>query len=139
MHLWNFMSFLIIIIIIIISIFRFFLSFFITSSHDLMRGINEPCREKTGLFAYVKTKTQISLAVTAKLISVFVFATRILQSLYFLNTKFQASRHLLWLYSLVYVDLVGNPEDQFSHNEAQIRKKGWEALIMSTLKSIHTA
>ena len=29
------------------------------------------------------------------------FATRIVQSLYFLNTKFQASSHLLWLYSLV--------------------------------------
>ena len=26
--------------------------------------------------------------------------------------------HLLWLYSLVMSDLVGNPEDRFSHNEA---------------------
>ena len=34
-------------------------------------------------FAYAKTKTQI----TAKLISAFVFATRIVQSLYFLNPK----------------------------------------------------
>ena len=56
-----------------------------------------------GLFAYAKTKMQISFAVTAKLISVFVFATRIVQSLYFLNPKFQASSHLLWLYSLVCV------------------------------------
>ena len=32
---------------------------------------------------------------TAKLISVFVFATWIVQSLYFLNPKFQASSHLL--------------------------------------------
>ena len=47
--------------------------------------------------------TQISFAVTAKLISAFVFATRIVQSLYFLNTKFNASRHFLWLYSLVCV------------------------------------
>ena len=47
------------------------------------------------LFAYAKTKTQISFAVTAKLISAFVFATRIVQSLYFLNTKLQASSHLL--------------------------------------------
>ena len=39
--------------------------------------------------------------ITAKLISAFVFATRIVQSLYFLNPKFQASSHLLWLYSLV--------------------------------------
>ena len=39
------------------------------------------------IFAYAKTKTQISLAVTAKLISAFVFATRIVQSLYFLSPK----------------------------------------------------
>ena len=39
-------------------------------------------------FAYAKTKTQISFAVTAKLISAFVFATQIVQSLYFLNTNF---------------------------------------------------
>ena len=55
----------------------------------------EPRREKTVFFAYAKTKTQISFAVTAKLISVFVFATRIVQSLPFLNTKFQASSHRL--------------------------------------------
>ena len=55
----------------------------------------EPRREKTVCFAYAKTKTQIRFAVTAKLISAFVFATRILQSLFFLNTKFQASSHLL--------------------------------------------
>ena len=54
-------------------------------------------------FAYAKTKTQISCAVTAKLINAFVFATRILQSLYFLNPKFQAFSHLVWLYSLVCV------------------------------------
>ena len=51
----------------------------------------------------MKTKTQISFAVTAKLISAFVFATRIVRSLYFLNMEFHASSHLLWLYSSVYV------------------------------------
>ena len=40
-------------------------------------------------------------SVTAKLISAFVFATSIVQSLFFLNPKFQASSHLLWLYSPV--------------------------------------
>ena len=55
------------------------------------------------IFAYAKTKTQISFAVTAKLISVFVFATRIVQSLDFLNPKLQVSSHLLWLYSQVCV------------------------------------
>ena len=39
----------------------------------------------------------------ASLISAFVFATRIVQSLYFLNLKFQASRHILWMYSPVCV------------------------------------
>ena len=42
---------------------------------------------------------QISSAVTAQLISTFVFTTQIVQSLYFLKPKFQASSHLLWLYS----------------------------------------
>ena len=42
------------------------------------------------------------------------------KSLYFLNTKFQASSHLLWLYSRFVSDLVGNPEDLFSQNEAKL-------------------
>ena len=54
-------------------------------------------------FCTCETKTQMSFAVTAKLISVFVFATRIVQSLYFLNPRFQASNHLLWLYRPVCV------------------------------------
>ena len=56
--------------------------------------------------------------VTAKLISTFVFARRIVQSLYFLNTKLQASSHLLWQYSLIYVQPGQKP--RFSHNEAHI-------------------
>ena len=54
-------------------------------------------------FAYAKTKTQIRFAVTAKLISAFVFAFWKVQYLYFLNMKFQASSHLVWLYSPVCV------------------------------------
>ena len=46
---------------------------------------NEPRREKTGFLHMRKKKTQISLAVTAKLIGAFVFATRIVQSLYCRN------------------------------------------------------
>ena len=57
---------------------------------------------------------------TAMLISTFVFATLLVQFLYFLNTKFQASSHLLWLYSLVCVGPGRNPEDRFSHDGAQI-------------------
>ena len=50
-------------------------------------------------FYICENKTQISLAVTAKLISAFVFATKIVQP----NTKFPASSQLVWLYSLVCV------------------------------------
>ena len=60
--------------------------------------------------------------VTAKLISAFVFAIRKVQFLFYLNLKFQASSHLLWLYSPFVSDLVGNPEDRFSHNEAHMDK-----------------
>ena len=45
--------------------------------------------------AQAKTKAQISFAVTANLISAFVFATRIVQFLYFLKPKFPASNLLL--------------------------------------------
>ena len=52
-----------------------------------------------------KQKTQISCAVTAKLISAFVFATRIVLFLFFLHVypKFQASRFRLSMYGLVCV------------------------------------
>ena len=46
---------------------------------------------------------QMKLSVTAKLISAFVFATSIVQCLFYLNPIFQASSHLLWVYSLVCV------------------------------------
>ena len=65
--------------------------------NDMSRVMRKP------VFAYAKTKTQISCAVTAQLISAFVFAIRIVQSLYYINPKFQASGHLLWLYSPVCV------------------------------------
>ena len=55
---------------------------------------NEPRREKNVL------QTQISFAVTAKLISAFVFASWVVHYLYFLNKKFQASSHLQWLCKL---------------------------------------
>ena len=54
-------------------------------------------------FAYAKTKTKISCAVTAQLISTFVFATWIVRPLFYLNPTFQAPSHLLWLYNPVCV------------------------------------
>ena len=71
-----------------------------------------------------KTKAQISFAVTAKLISAFVFATWIVQSLFFLNPKPQASSHLLCLYSSVCVRPVRKPHCWFSHDAAHIFMSG---------------
>ena len=53
------------------------------------------------MFAHAKTKAQISCAVTAQLISAFVFATWIEQFLLFLNPKFQASSLFSRLYRSV--------------------------------------
>ena len=72
---------------------------FLKFNHSL--DINEPHHEKNRIFAHTKTKAQISCAVTAQLISAFVFATRIVESLFFLNPKFQANSHILRLYRLV--------------------------------------
>ena len=52
---------------------------------------------------------------TAKLISAYVFATRIVQFFYFLNPKFPVSSHLLCLYSPV-----RKPDCWFSHEVAHI-------------------
>ena len=42
-------------------------------------------------------------------LSSFVFATRIVLSLYFPNTKLQAANHFVWLYGLVCVGPGGKP------------------------------
>ena len=63
--------------------------------------------------AYAKTKTQISFAVTMKLISAFVFTTVIVQLLYFLHPIFQASSLFLWWYRPVYVRSVQKPHCWF--------------------------
>ena len=63
------------------------------------------------IFAYAKTKTQISFAVTPKLISTFVFATWIVQFLYYLNPKFQASCLFCGCTARFVWDLVRNPEE----------------------------
>ena len=39
---------------------------------------------------------------------------------YFLNQKFQASRHLLWLYSQVVSDPVENLKNMFSHDAGHL-------------------
>ena len=86
------------------------------------------------IIAYAKTKTQISFAVTAKLISVFVFATWIVQSLYFLNPKFQASSHLQWLSSPVCVRPGRNPRRPVFWRRGSNDCQSWKSFLLSSLE-----
>ena len=71
-------------------------------------SFNMGCVMRKSVLAYAKTKVHISFADTAQLISAFVFATLIVQSLYFLNLKFQASGQP-WLRVWFVSDLVEKP------------------------------
>ena len=63
-----------------------------------------PPHEKTYFLSTEnKGADQLHGTVIAKLISAFVFAPLIVQSLYFLNPKFEVSSHLLLLYSRICV------------------------------------
>ena len=90
-----------------------------------MNGVRDKCAApwENQQSAYAETKTQISFAVTAKLISAFVFATRIVQILLYLTPKFQASSHLLLLCSPVCVRPVRKPHCWFSHEVAQMSSR----------------
>ena len=84
---------------------------FISSSRvgmdeNLKKQIYEPLHQKTNNLHMQKQRC----AVIAQLISAFVFATQIVQCLFFLNLKFQASSLLLRLYSLVCVGPGLNPK-----------------------------
>ena len=81
-----------------------------------MKMKNEPPQVKSNNQHRRKQKAQISFAVTAKLFNAFVFATRIVHFLYFLNPKFPASNHL----RLVSVRPGRKPNCCFSHAQAQI-------------------
>ena len=59
--------------------------------------------------------------VIVQLISPFVFAAQRVQSLYSINTKFQASIHLLYSCTARFVsDLVENAKDRFSYKVADM-------------------
>ena len=94
-------------------------SWFVLSCSDMQILLLtlEPPHEKTNNLHRQKTKPQISFAVTAKLISAFVFATQ-MQFLFFINPKFQASGLLLCLSSLVCVRPAWKQNCWFSHTQA---------------------
>ena len=79
----------------------------------------EPRCEKTA-FCICKNKDADQLRGNPEADHAFVFATQIGQYLYFLNPKFHASSHLLWLYSLVCVRPGLKPECWFSHDATHI-------------------
>ena len=72
-------------------------------------------------FAYAKTKTHISCAVTAQQISVFVFATQIVQALLYLNPTFKLLACFCDCTSRFVSYLVGIPDCWFSHAQAHVR------------------
>ena len=88
-----------------------------TNSNTIGTGniTNEPPRGKTN-----NLQTQISFAVTAKLISTSVFTTRIVQFLLYLNLEFQASSSFLCLYRPICVGPGRKPHCWFSHEVAQM-------------------
>ena len=63
------------------------------------------------------------------------FATRIVQSLYFLNLKFQASSHLVWLYSLVCVGPGWKPRRLVFSQRSSYIFLSWATLLMSYVPS----
>ena len=88
--------------------------------------------------AKAKTKMQISFAVAAKLISAFVFAIRIVQFLFYVKPKFQASSFFLCLYRPVCFGPVRKPHCWFSHKAAQILLYSGPKVCTSQLYGIRT-
>ena len=84
-------------------------------SFRALKPSNEPPRGKTNNLHRRKQRRR-----SASLISAFVFATRIVQFLFYLNPKFQASSSFLCLYSPVCVGPVRKPHCWFSHEAGQI-------------------
>ena len=78
-------------------------------NYELSRDVRKPD------FCICENKDADQLRVTAKLISAFVFATRIVQSLRNFKPLAIFCSCEAWFVS----DLVWNPEDRFSHNKAQ--------------------
>ena len=100
------------------SVFSFSLMLIFSTFSSTSQHVSRVMRKPT--ICICENEDAFSFAVTAKLISAFVFATWIVQYLYFLNPKFQASSHLQQLYSLVCVRTGQKPHCWLSHFEAQV-------------------
>ena len=74
---------------------------------------------------HMQNQRRRSASRQAKLISAFVFATRIVLSLFYLNPKSKGSRIHLYMCSSVCVRPVQNPHCWFSHEMAQIQVCSW--------------
>ena len=83
-----------------------------------------------------KPKAQISFAVIPKPISAFVFSTRKLQFIFFLNTKHPASSHLLCLYCTVCVEPVGKPHCWFSQDTVHTLVSANWNMCASTFRNV---
>ena len=88
---------------------------------------------KNIVFTFSKTKMQISCAVTAQLISVFVFASWIEDSSSSLMRNFKLIVIFCDCTGWFVLSLVGNPEDRFSHAPADMSKV-WKDPVCSLLK-----
>ena len=75
---------------------------------------------RNSTFSICENKDADQLRGNRKADHAFVFPTRIVQSLFFLNPIFQVSSYLLWLYSLVCVGPGRKPECGFFHVAAQL-------------------
>ena len=87
---------------------------------------------------------QISCAVTAQRMSDFVFAIRIVQSLYYIIRNFKPLAIFCGCTAWFVSDLVENPEDRFPYNEAhlwllhlvnfRIGDNQWKKLVLTNHK-----
>ena len=88
------------------------------SENDDVAHLSRIMRKTT--FFMCENKGADQLGSNCKADHTFVFATHILQFLYFLNPKFPASSHLLCLYSSVCVEPVQKPHSWFPHDTAHL-------------------
>ena len=77
------------------------------------------------------------MKLTAKLISAFVFATGIVQFLFYLNLKFQPSSSFLCLYRPVSVGPVRKPYCWFSHEAAHMNINIRNSFISTKASSLY--